>query len=102
MSRVQLALNVADLEESIAFYSTLAFVGVFTYRRMQMRAKFGIRGSCLGDMCTMLWCTCCGLAQEYRQVEHEEERTAAAVTAIAQARLAESAPVEAIPVAKEV
>lgn len=86
----------------LAFYSAVAFVAIFAYRRGALRSRFGIGGSWLSDACAMLWCTCCALAQEWRQVEHEEARAAA--TAVVEATIAREPcdAVEAIPVAKEV
>lgn len=41
-----------------------------TYRRNQIRKKFGIPGSVLGDCCQWCWCSACALCQETRTLWH--------------------------------
>ena len=36
--------------------------------RGDIREKYGIEGSCIGDCCTHLCCGCCALVQESREV----------------------------------
>ena len=47
---------------------TLFVLGVVyaTYRRKQIREKFGIPGSVLSDCCQWCWCSSCALCQETR------------------------------------
>jgi len=37
--------------------------------RGEIRAKYGINGSCLKDCCCHVWCRCCALAQEGREIK---------------------------------
>lgn len=46
-----------------------AAIGLGAWRRMQMREKFGIRGSAVSDLCAWLWCSPCALCQETRTLE---------------------------------
>lgn len=50
----------------------LGLLGVIyaTYRRKQIREKFGIPGSTLGDFCRWFWCPACALCQETRTLWH--------------------------------
>jgi hypothetical protein len=36
---------------------------------MQLRERFGIRGSAVSDLCVWLWCSPCALCQETRTLE---------------------------------
>lgn len=37
--------------------------------RVDLRAKFGIEGNCCADCCCHLWCRCCAIAQEAREIQ---------------------------------
>ena len=37
--------------------------------RVDLRAKFGIDGNCCADCCCHLWCRCCAIAQEAREIQ---------------------------------
>jgi len=41
-------------------------------QREEMRERYGIRGSAVGDCCVSAWCRPCALAQERREIELEE------------------------------
>eukprot|EP00927_Polykrikos_kofoidii_P079219 TRINITY_DN75_c0_g1_i1.p1 TRINITY_DN75_c0_g1~~TRINITY_DN75_c0_g1_i1.p1 ORF type:complete len:270 (+),score=32.90 TRINITY_DN75_c0_g1_i1:73-882(+) len=53
---------------------SIVFVLLLVYYRQQLRAKFTIKSSSCGtvteDCCTAVFCTCCLVAQEARQVEY--------------------------------
>lgn len=38
--------------------------------RAQIRTRFGIKGSYLGDFCAWFWCSSCALCQETRTLMH--------------------------------
>ncbi|KAJ5401280.1 PLAC8-domain-containing protein [Penicillium crustosum] len=40
-----------------------------TITRGEMREKYGIEGSCCGDCCVSVWCGCCALVQEEKEME---------------------------------
>lgn len=46
-----------------------AAIGLGAWRRMQLRERFGIRGSAVSDLCVWLWCSPCALCQETRTLE---------------------------------
>ena len=48
----------------------VAGIVYFAYRRTQIREKFGILGSRLGDFCAYFWCAPCALCQETRTLWH--------------------------------
>ena len=41
-------------------------------QREEMRERYGIRGSGVGDCCVAAWCRPCALTQEHREIELEE------------------------------
>ncbi|KAF9254269.1 PLAC8-domain-containing protein [Marasmius fiardii PR-910] len=45
--------------------------------RSEIRARYNIRGGCLGDCCAAYWCTPCELAQEHIELDLEERTMAA-------------------------
>lgn len=47
------------------------FMGKF---REDIRLKYRIPGSFLGDCCTHLWCPCCAMIQETNEIELREGR----------------------------
>ncbi|KAL0052064.1 hypothetical protein WJX82_007301 [Trebouxia sp. C0006] len=66
--------HAAQALQGISFVP-LVLVGLIgtvyaTYRRTQIRKKFGIAGSELGDFCQWCWCPACALCQETRTLWH--------------------------------
>lgn len=79
-----LGLTVLDALTSSA---GLVLLVVCTYYRQKIREKFGLPvGTCSSitqDCCTFLWCSCCAVVQEARQVEEAYQTQHAAVTSTA-------------------
>lgn len=42
---------------------------IWASTRSRIRARYGINGDWCGDCCAMLFCTCCALTQEAREIE---------------------------------
>lgn len=57
---------------SFGVLALLSLIGTIyaAYRRTQIRKKFGIAGSVLGDFCQWIWCPACALCQETRTLWH--------------------------------
>mmetsp|Transcript_21205 Transcript_21205/g.63812 ORF Transcript_21205/g.63812 Transcript_21205/m.63812 type:complete len:342 (+) Transcript_21205:254-1279(+) len=60
LASVGLSLNLW----TIAYFLLVVFYGAA--QRTQMRQRFGIEGSRMGDFCTWFWCMQCALCQESR------------------------------------
>lgn len=71
-----------EVDSAVAAYSTLAFVGYIAAfctvaviagrRRSILRQQHSIAGSEVSDAALHLCCGCCALAQEARQIAHQE------------------------------
>lgn len=45
-----------------------------TMKRGEIREKFGIEGSSMGDCCASYWCLCCALIQQEKEVKARQSQ----------------------------
>ncbi|EHK40214.1 uncharacterized protein TrAtP1_006275 [Trichoderma atroviride] len=56
---------------AVLLHCSLHFIPA-TMQRGDVREKFNLEGSCLGDCCKSCWCTCCVLMQNEKELEQRE------------------------------
>ncbi|KAF6839683.1 PLAC8 family protein [Colletotrichum musicola] len=69
--------SYSGLNSDCCIFTGLGFMGLswiyIAIKRTGIREQFGIEGSQVGDWCTAIWCPCCAVLQQDKEVVSRTE-----------------------------